>query len=155
MIELKRRLREALDRGPSGEATLNRLLDQNDSDPRADLRTLLDLADTYRLRVLRRRLYDGDVIAHCFHREACGRTQGCVLFWVTGATSIAEVLAWSYLSEETLKAVCRSMRDWDSGALGIDTVFEVLETVLWERDHPEMSGRLAPADLFAVGAVDD
>jgi hypothetical protein len=131
--ELLHALRVAFDRGPAAAPELDALL--GPADPRADLRTLFALADSRQLRLLRDRLYDGDVITHCFRRTCGGHTQGCVTFWLTGVTSVPELLALDYPSEAHLKAVCRSVRSWDDGSLTRDTVFEELEGALWDSIH--------------------
>jgi hypothetical protein len=126
-------LRAAFDRGPAGAPELDRLL--GPAAPAADLRALLSLAEPDRLRLLRDRLYDGDVITHCFRRGAGRRTQGCVAYWLTGVTSVAELLARDYPTVEHLKAVCRSVRSWDDGGLTPDMVFEGLEAAIWDTVH--------------------
>ncbi len=131
--ELLHALRVAFERGPAAAPELDALL--GPADPRADLRTLLSLAEPRRLRVLRDRLYDGDVITHCF-RRTCGRhLQGCVAFWLTGVTSVPELLALDCATTEQMKAVCRSVRSWDDGSLTRDMVFEGIEGALWDRIH--------------------
>jgi hypothetical protein len=134
-LDLVPALRAAFDRGPAGAPDLDRLL--GPAAPAADLRTLLALADPRRLRLLRDRLYDGDVITHCFRRTCGCRTQGCVVFWLTGATSVAELLAHDYPTPEHLKAVCRSLRSWDDGGLTADMVFEGLEAAIWDTVHAD------------------
>ena len=134
-LDLIPALRAAFERGPAGAADLDRLL--GPADPAADLRALLALADPDRLRLLRDRLYDGDVITHCFRRTCGGRTQGSVVFWLTGATSVAELVARDYPTEDHLKAVCRLLRAWDDGGLTPDMVFEGLEAALWDTVHDD------------------
>ncbi|MBN9518270.1 hypothetical protein J0H58_07080 [bacterium] len=126
-------LRAAFDRGPAAAPELDALL--GPADPRADLRTLLSLAEPRRLYVLRDRLYDGDVITHCFRRRCGGRLQGCVSFWLTGVTSVPELLTLDYATVDQMKAVCRSVRSWDDGSLTADMVFEGLEGALWDSIH--------------------
>ncbi|HEX4613474.1 MAG TPA: hypothetical protein VH092_35155 [Urbifossiella sp.] len=134
-LHLVTSLRAAFERGPAAAPDLDRLL--GPADPVADVRTLLAMADPGRLRVLRDRLYDGDVIAHCFRRTAGGRVQGCVMFWLTGVTSVAELLAREFPSGDHLRAVCRSVRAWDDGTLTPDAVFAELEAALWNAAHAD------------------
>lgn len=126
-------LRSAFDRGPAAAPELDALL--GPADPRADLRALLALAEPRRLHLLRDRLYDGDVITHCFRRTSGGRTEGCVAFWLTGVTSVPELLTLDLPTDDHLKAVCRSVRAWDDGSLTRDMVFEELEGALWDSIH--------------------
>ena len=56
-------------------------------------------------------------------------------FWLTGVTSVPELVAHEYPSPDHLKAVCRSVRSWDDGSLTADMVFEALEAALWDSVH--------------------
>jgi hypothetical protein len=133
--DLARALRTAFDRGPAAAAELDRLL--GPADPAADLRALLSLAEPDRLRLLRDRLFDGDVVTHAFHRTCGGRTQGCVTYWLTGVTSFPELLAHEYPPADHLMAVCRSVRAWDDGTLTRDMVFDGIEAALWDAVHAD------------------
>jgi hypothetical protein len=126
-------LRAAFDRGPAAAADLDTLL--GPADPAADLRVVLGLAEPHRYRLLRDRLYDGDVVTHCFRRGAGGHEQGCVVYWLFGVTSVPELLARDYPTADHLRAVCRSVRAWDAGALTADMVFAGLEAAMWDTAH--------------------
>ncbi len=145
MTELNRSLLNAFERGADGKEEIDRLLAADAADPLTDVRALLELAETDRLQLLRNRLYDGDVIPHCYHRVTGGRVQGCILFWLTGVTSTAELLARDYPSVEVLRAVCRSIRAWDAGTLTPDVLFEALESVLWVRAGQDVPAEVAPS----------
>lgn len=133
--ELVPTLRAAFDRGPTADADLDALL--GPSNPAGDLRLLLSLAEPHRYRLLRDRLYDGDVVTHCFRRGVGGHEQGCVVYWLFGVTSVAELLARDYPTADHLRAVCRSVRAWDAGALTADMVFEGLEAAIWDTAHAD------------------
>lgn len=126
-------LRSAFVRGDAAE--LDALL--GPADPAADLRALLSLADSARLHRLRDKLYDGRVVNHCFRRGAGAATEGCVAFWLTGVTSVVELLALDYPSEDHRRAVCRSVRAWDDGSLTPDMVFAGLEGAIWDSVHAD------------------
>lgn len=121
-------LRSAFDRAAAVE--LDQLL--GPADPAADLRVLLALADTARLHRLRDMLYEGRVVNHCFRRGAGAATEGSVAYWLTGVTSVVEVLALDYPSDAHRRAVCRSIRAWDDGTLTRDMVFAGLEGAIWD-----------------------
>lgn len=121
-------LRDAFIRGDA--AVLDALL--GPPDPAADLRALLSLADPARLHRLRDKLYDGRVVTHCFRRGAGAATEGCVTFWLTGVTSVVELLALDFPSDAHRRAVCRSFRSWDDGTLTRDMVFAELEGAIWD-----------------------
>lgn len=147
--DLVHALRAAFDRGPAADPDLDRLL--GPADPPADLRALLALADPDRYRVLRDRLYDGDVVTHCFRCGVGGRVRGCVAFWLTGVTSVPELLALPHPSADALKAVCRSVRAWDTGALTADAVFAELEAAIWDTVHAADPPDLAPRPAAVAG----
>jgi len=126
-------LRSAFDRAAAAE--LDDLL--GPADPAADLRVLLAMADPGRLHRLRDMLYECRVVNHCFRRGAGDRTEGCVAFWLTGVTSVVEVLALDYPSEAHRRAVCRSVRAWDDGTLTRDMVFAGLEGAIWDSVHTD------------------
>jgi hypothetical protein len=126
-------LRSAFDRAAAAE--LDHLL--GPADPAADLRVLLSLADPARLHRLRDMLYEGRVVNHCFRRGAGAATEGCVAFWLTGVTSVVELLALDYPSDGHRRAVCRSVRAWDDGSLTRDMVFAGLEGAIWDSVHTD------------------
>jgi len=128
-----RALRDASIRGDAAE--LDALLGH--PDPAADLRALLALADPARLHRLRDKLYDGRVVTHCFRRGAGAATEGGVTFWLTGVTSVVELLALDFPSDAHRRAVCRSFRAWDDGTLTRDMVFAELEGAIWNTIHTD------------------
>ena len=67
-------------------------------------------------------------------RPATGRTSSR---WLTGVTSVVEVLALDYPSDAHRRAVCRSVRAWDDGTLTRDMVFAGLEGAIWDSVHTD------------------
>ncbi|QDU22577.1 hypothetical protein [Urbifossiella limnaea] len=132
-LDLVPALHDAFVRGDAAE--LDALL--GPADPAADLRALLSLADAPRLHRLRDKLYDGRVVAHCFRRGAGAATEGCVAFWLTGVTSVAELLALDFPSDDHRRAACRSLRAWGDGTLTRDMVFAGLEGAIWDTVHTD------------------
>src|SRR5262245_22049810 len=114
MEELKRTLARAYAEGARSKDLLDQLLGQHHADPAADLRTVCGEAGLDALRLLRQRIAEGRLISRAYTRPAgAGREQGCVMYWLFGFRSNADLLAYRYVSQDMLMAFARCTRGWD------------------------------------------
>ena len=135
MIEHRRKQLLAVYRkGVSNRERINELLNLSAASPADDLRSTLALAETPRIRLLRKSLLEDRVIREAYERRSPdGQVTGCLLFHLLNFGSTEDLLNFDYPCERALDSACRCVRQWDDGLIDPTTVLRILDETLAER----------------------
>lgn len=111
--ELKAQLQKLLRLGTAAKPQIDALVDMNVADLSEDFRTTLGLASMSRRELLSAKLSEGCVVSRRYAANTGGGEQGCLVYWLFGWHSNADLLAAEFADAETLAAVVRTIRGWD------------------------------------------